>query len=275
MNYTRILVVAPPYSSDCGGIMVLHKLVSNLINLGYDAYLYPMLGTDWFTVSKDNKYAVTTEVDQENDIVIYPEIIEGNPLNVKKVVRYVLNFARPELKQFGENDFWIYYSERFYDGKKDKNILHIVDPKLDFYIDLGRERRHDAFTYRKKEGDPNLTLIHPKHSVEIGHNVYDNELREIFSYIKRFYVYDTETFLSVIASLCGCEVVIVPYNGLTKQDIIDKQPVFKYGIAYGLDDLEYANKTRNLLRDELRNIEYIAYHHTRTIIEKIIQYYES
>ena len=52
--------------------------------------------------------------------------------------------------------------------------------------------------------------------------------------------------------MCGCDSVVIPPSGLKKTDwknsIEDT-----YGIAYGIDDLERARKTRPLMLDYIKN----------------------
>jgi len=74
---------------------------------------------------------------------------------------------------------------------------------------------------------------------------------EIFvNYFKQkdfFLTFDPFTFMSVIASLCGCISVIKKINGLNFEEWINGDPFNKYGIAYGQEGIEYALKTRHLL----------------------------
>lgn len=281
----RILIATPSYSSAVGGIIVLHKLCDILNNLGYDAYITTTeklcFGNYEYIILNDGyNTKIATDLDIENDIVIYPEIQPGNPLGCKNVVRYILNkYHLPEhennMVTWDENDYWLYFHELFYDQIKPKNMLHIIDPKLDIFKDYGLERKNEAcFTYRKKSKEiKNLNIIHPKDAIEIPYSVVDEDLIHIFNTSKRFYSYDTETYLSILASICGCESIVVPYMGFTKSQILDKQPSFKYGIAYGLDDLEYANSTKHLLIEHLALLEQTQNQNTDIEFQKIIQHF--
>jgi hypothetical protein len=71
-----------------------------------------------------------------------------------------------------------------------------------------------------------------------------------------FLSFDPFTFMSVIASLCGCISVIKKINGLTFKEWINGDPFNRYGIAYGQEGIEYALKTRHLLLDHITNIYY-------------------
>jgi len=249
----KIIIFSPNYSSDSGGIIVLHKLCDILINLGYDAGFY-INENEEFHVNSSYKSQVYTisDIDVEKDLIIYPEIINGNPLGGKNIVRYIMNIGHIALDRkstWGDNDHWIYYSERFYDGLKPKNILTISDSKLEYYKDYGIERNiNDCFTYRKQHDNvANITKYHSEDAIEIPFNCGDEYLITIFNSCKNFYCYDTESHLSVLAGLCGCNSIIISQNK-TKEEIIDKQPPLKYGVAFGIGDIERSIQTRTLLR---------------------------
>lgn len=263
---SNIIIAAPSWNPQSGGTIVLHKLCDILNNIGYKSSLSSTIKLngqiDNFIINEDYNTPIATQIDINNDIVIYPEIERGNPFGCKNVVRYILNkFHLPEyddnIPTWGGNDYWLYFHKLFYDNIKPANYLHIIDSKTSKFIDLGLDRDIEScFTYRKKQGERNIIpIIHPSNSIEIGFHTPDYDLINIFNRCKRFYSYDTETYLSVLASLCGCESVIVPYKNIEKEHIVNNQPSFKYGIAYGLDDLEYALSTRHLLKTHLQDLE--------------------
>jgi hypothetical protein len=282
---SRIIIVAPSYNPAIGGALVLHKLSHVLNVLGYDSYLTTTIKLngqlEYFTLNEKYNTKLATDLNPQDDIVIYPEIESGNPLGCNNVVRYLLNnYHLPSegsnvMSTWGENDYWLYSHEHFYDGIKDRNFLHIIESKLDIYKDYGLSRDIEAcFTYRKRSSEiQNLDIIHPSNSIEIPYNVQDQELINIFNSCKRFYSYDYETYLSQLASLCGCESIIVPYKDIKKQDLIEKLPALKYGVAYGLEDLDYANSTKHLLKQHLQDLENQQYTDTKITIEKIIKYF--
>jgi hypothetical protein len=276
---TRIVITSPSYSPSIGGVVVLHKLCDILLTLGYDAYLYPFgrfAEGDYYTVNPDYKSQILSELDLENDIVIYPEIQPGNPAGVKNVVRYILNrYHLPEFDNYmaswEDSDFWLYHDDLWYDGLRDKNILTIRETKLNYFKNLNLERDTEAcFTYRKKHHEvSSLNIIHPPDAIEIPFSISDEELLEIFNKCKRFYSYDLETYLNVIAVACGCESVIVPYKDLTKEEA----KVFKYGVAYGLNDLEYANQTTDLLLAEMNQTDKDQYEQANQIVQLLLKHF--
>lgn len=280
----RIIIASPSYNESIGGAIVLHKLCHILNNLGYDSYLTSTMKLngqiEYFHTNNNYNTKIATDIDIDRDIIVYPEIEPGNPYGCKNVVRFILNkWHLPEYDNniitWGDNDFWIYFHELFYDGIKEPNFLHILDSKLDIFKDNNWDRNVEAcFTYRKKSNERDmLPILHPSNSIEIPYNVSDENLVKMFNTCKRFYSYDTETYLNVLAALCGCESVIVPYKDITKENIVKLQPSFKYGIAYGLDDLKHANSTRSSLRKHITELEIEQINQTKNIFGKIIKYF--
>ena len=283
---SRIIITAPSYNASIGGAISLHRLCDILNQVGYDAYLYPTIkqnGTlDFFYLNDKYSTKIATEFDPKEDIVIYPEIEKGNPLEGSNIVRYILNkFHHPEYDNniitWGESDYWLYYHDLFYDGLRDKNILYILDSKLDIYKDYGLERKIEAcFTYRKRSNEKNtLPVVHPPNSIEIGYNTQDQELVNIFNSCKRFYSYDTETYLNTIAALCGCESVIIPHSELDEDELLKRRSssLLMFGVAYGVEEIEKANNTRHLLREYFEDHEKQQFIETKKEFEKIFTYF--
>jgi hypothetical protein len=281
---TKIIIAAPSYNDKSGGSISLHKLCHILNNLEYDAYVHPTNELNYGDFYCNPKYntKVAESIDIEKDIILYPEVQPNNPFNGKHIVRYILNNYHLHTNNnnsihntWGKNDYWLYFTNHFYDRIKEPNFLQIIDSKIDTFNDQGLERKHEAcFTYRKKEKEKDiLPIIHPSNSIEIFYNTTDEELINIFNICKRFYSYDTETYLNVLASLCGCESIIVPYKNVPKEQVIMPNTTLQYGIAYGLDDLERANLTHPLLLQYLKELEENQIKNTKIEFEKIFKYF--
>ena len=304
----KILISSVAYNNSIGGIIVLYKLCDTLMKLGFDVGMIPR--SDWHKIDsnqllnyvkgENNKwyaqyhkdilhhFAVNpkyhcrfvTKFDADQDILLVPEIVSGNPFGFKNVVRYVmhrshLNDDMKIAKTWGNNDFWLYYSEWFYDEMREKNILTLVDYKLDVFKDLNQDRIHEschALGKFPRYNEPYVP-IHPKDSIEMKHRgLNDKQLVELFNKCKRFYSYDTETYLNVMAALCGCESIIVPRKNISKEDVINKNPTFKYGIAYGLDDIESC-KSRTQLRPFLEELNTQQIENTKNMFMKIVDHF--
>jgi hypothetical protein len=61
----------------------------------------------------------------------------------------------------------------------------------------------------------------------------------------------------------------VPYKDVTKEEA----KIIKYGVAYGLDDLEYANQTTGKLLDEMHQADKDQYEQTDQMIKLILKHF--
>lgn len=69
-----------------------------------------------------------------------------------------------------------------------------------------------------------------------------------------FLSFDPFTFMSIIASLCGCISVIKKISIISYDEWMKCDPFIKYGIAYGNEGIEHALKTQHLLLDHITNM---------------------
>lgn len=311
----KIVVSAPSWFSQSGGITVLHKLVDILNVLGYDAYMAPSApsGLGWhpnhipFNISSryKNIKMITTEVYENlNDaIVVYPESWYGNYLNAPNVVRWILgppdksytesgNIGGFSYDSWGENDIWFWYndmykSKSFNSFNKDmNNDLNLTEFYRDIFFDRNEERMINCWTLRKSNGKiyPN-DYIHdpsdlffgdidkslPNPDFDIAGNY--KKLAEIFNKTKRFYSYDTYTFVSIQAVMCGADSIVVPSSGLDKKDFYKGSEFSKY-ISYGLDDIENAKSIRNELDNHIVEFENRSIKQIHEFMEKCNDYFK-
>ena len=70
--------------------------------------------------------------------------------------------------------------------------------------------------------------------------------RVIFNQVEYFYSYDLYTMYSDYAAMCGCVSIVVPILGLTKEEWRPAHEA-RFGVAYGMEDKEWAQKTRQSL----------------------------
>jgi len=81
-----LLVWSPPYTHRSSGVRALHRLCHHLNRCGYPCAMLSPPGAplpDWDTPFHEGPIG--------DRIVIYPEIVPGNPLGAERVVRWCLN----------------------------------------------------------------------------------------------------------------------------------------------------------------------------------------
>lgn len=84
------LIAAPGYSHKSAGIRALYRLCHHLNRVGYRAAMLPIAGRRPF--GELPPWLCSAHAGSVGDsIVIYPEIVSGNPYGARRVVRWALN----------------------------------------------------------------------------------------------------------------------------------------------------------------------------------------
>lgn len=266
----KFVIYAPgDYTPNGGGCVALHRLCHNIALQGEEAYIM---------TSKKNPNYLGIQVTESEAIqlcadgamAIYPEVTCGNPFGAKHVMRWILYHVRKygEFGVFKSTDLIYKYAPHFnlrYSGNE-CGELRAVELNLDIFVDRNLPRSGSCFLIKKENHKEH---IHPKGSIQLddypskGGNEY---LADVFNRTEIFYSYDSATWLNVMATLCGCVSVVIPNAKVTAKEWHEGYPYFKYGIAYGLDDLQYAKDTAHLLRPELLKIEQETFTETKNFI---------
>ncbi len=212
----------------------------------------------------------------DDDIVIYPEVIYGNPLGAKNVVRWLLYHYRYEQDKnaYSDSDLFICFRRIFNSPALNPDCKIVrqyhFDDKLYRQYNFG-ERMGNCYILRKGRTRNDL----PEH---FDGPVYDNdmtqeELVEMFNTHKYCYIYDTQTFYTYIAAVCGCIPIVVMESGKTFEDYFteDERNYSIYGIAYGdsPEQIQYAINTREKL---LQLLDFPRTNHENAL--KMVDYLE-
>lgn len=145
-----ILIAAPAYDHRSAGIRVLHTVCNELNLMGRTAHLVfyrfsPLGGADYYFSAADDHFspehraiprlAHSEDLDAikkmaAESIMVYPEVLQGNPLSGKKIVRYVLN--KPESNGYpmleSADDLIVCFSRHYWPTPTPVLNLLIDDP---------------------------------------------------------------------------------------------------------------------------------------------------
>lgn len=265
----------PKFSFTDGGTLCQYNLARMLDNLGETVRIYPTSGLI-VENSVFNKFYKNDFPIDDNCVVIYCEGTPGNPLSAKNVVRWMLsvlgqNVPTDYLNTWGKNELVYHFNSepRFYSNAENIGVIYktlsslYINPYLK-QTNFG-ERTGVCYTTRKahhihKNGIHN---VHPNNSLNITTQT-QLECVEIFNKYKWFLSYDSNTFLTIMAALCGCISVVYKVDGLTKKDWIKTTAAAEYlthnnldnlyGIAYGYEDMQYAKETIHLVKEQWDDI---------------------
>jgi hypothetical protein len=250
-NKITIIMYSPIFNEKCGGIIVMHyfcKLINEKYNDKFCAKLF-MCNNLKYKNPFCNYFARIDEIN-DNSLVIYPEIVIGNPLNAKNVVRWILlelgiEMTLDHYKNWSESDL-IYHWENI-----DKQL------SCPFYNNIftnkNLENRNKTCFLIKKGSliHKNINYIHPQDSICID-DLSLEEKANIFNNCKFFYTYDPNSAYIIFAAACGCIPIIYELEGVNEEDYF-KSKIFNFenkiynkGIVYGnnVEKINYILKNK-------------------------------
>ncbi len=194
----RFVIFAPFYRHNSAGIRVLYDLQKWLILAGYDAII----------IAGITGYAVEQFAD---DIVIYPEVVVGNPLRSKRVVRYILNVPGKigGTKEYAPHELKIAYNEPLAVHAEGR-VLNV--PTIEPYYCTTDQPKSKLAVYVGKGTDLKL---HPEECIYITRDFPSTRrgVAKLLQQVSTFYTYDNFTAIAAEALLCGCKVKVIQKDG--------------------------------------------------------------
>jgi len=253
----KFIICSFDYDQRSGGIIALHKLGKDLADFGHSVNLFAkktIPGSKCQLLTQHEIYKLIT--DDPEHTVVYPEIVKGNPWCAKNVVRWVL--YHPGIhggdKEYDPDELVLTYSPLFVKGTKYEQcpVLFTFTSGLDDFKDLDVNRAGDCLLIKKGHHKEKPVDIEPIDQFIKTSSDLNGDLLQLFNQHERFISLDHASYHSVQAALCGCISIVIPEEGITKEEWCEKLPLFRYGIAYGMDDIEWAINTRELMVDNLK-----------------------
>jgi len=260
-----------PFNMSDGGVTVQYYLAQILDKLGVRVRI-----CDGSNLEKNNIFnnVFCNDFVIDDCIVIYCEGIPGNPLNAKNVVRWMLsplgkNVPEVWITKWNKNELVYYFNpEPRFEKSKIGTIYKLltcpyVNPDIVNYNT--NVRNGMCFSYRKKHYHKKIDKIHNDGDFEITREHSQEDYIEVFNNHKYFVLYDPLSFLMSISTMCGCVAIIHPVDGLTKLEWLHttfysfylkcKNLDNIYGVAYGIEDIEYAESTIHLAYEQMMDIK--------------------
>lgn len=275
-----------------GGIVAMHKLAHNLAKTGHNVFTFcePEYPHENIRVIQSDKKKINDDQTEwswelfeyplNKTISIYPQIVRGNPYNTKHVSRWILYHTEKFIEdQYGDQD--IYFN--FGNFKTFKNVperkLTVFNYGFDKFYSTNNESRK-GFCHISHKNTPPIgpEIFKSFNSFDLGgwktKGAFDY-LREQFNKYEYFLTYDQKSFFTLAAALCGCKAIILNpgpsweehQNAFSLSDEYGKtmtpteyrlhNPIQMFGVAYGLNDINWANKTIGLVRDHLKELQII------------------
>src|SRR5581483_8352616 len=232
----RFVIAAPGYRGDSGGVAAMHRLCDVLNRLGHHAVLLPIDGRADTHPGWRTPLAGPAAVD--GAVVVYPEIVVGNPLGAGRVVRWLLNRPGEVAGQglgAGPDDLVVAWN-RAIDPDLPLLTVPLFDPRLFFPKDapgrgglvwLGKGRLPHGFA---RAGTSLVTRAWPATRAELGAALRAADV---------LYSCDWMTALAFEALLCGTPVVLVGEQRWGRDELV-ANGIMLPGMAFEDGDLDAA-----------------------------------
>ena len=269
----NIFVYSPGFSENCGGCTVLHYLVDRLNvwfeDLNVKAFLIPFGYPSGDDIQLNPAYKtpiIPAWKSVDDGYVIYPEIVDGNPLGARpsKIFRWILYFpgvnGGPPASKYSREENILCYSPgvctEFNTHLNKVSHLKLVDYGLDMLGDITTTgiRNGTLVHHKKRSWKSGLSSTPDIPGTKLGNHLQKYDRLQLFARYERFVTTDPATFLSVEAAMVGCISIVIPIKGVTKEEWLStaySAGDFKYGIAYGEGEITHAVKTLPLVVDNL------------------------
>lgn len=221
-------VIWTPAYAKSNGIKVLHLLYKKLEEKGFNVWLYsPKPHLQGYKYIKK----ISNEL-KNNAIVVYPEIVFGNPLGFQNVARYVLHYpgVLGGAAQFHHSEVIFTHNKDFF-----PQAFLLTLPWIDetiFYEDDSEKVQDCYFVYKGgkfREAEETKGLL----EINMQYPKTPKELADLLRKTKTLYSYDACSSILDEAVLCGAIVKIITQDGV----------------------LDYTLNYRDLIKDSEKNLE--------------------
>lgn len=283
----RYVICALDHDENIGGAIWLHGLADELARLGEDACVCPIprRRQPWrnrarslrkaylpFRVQRSAPFLarragfrmqpgthaapIAHHQLRDSDVVVYPEIVSGNPLGARHVVRWLLYKPSLQPGPFVTDPGDMFFAAGAF---SDEPARTGGAPRLAYwkinpaYRNKGYATRSGScYMLRKGKDKP---IAHDLRNSVCLDGKSHAEIAEAFNRAEVFYCYDEMTLYSEFAALCGCPSVVIPGLFRDQAEYMAARKLARYGVAYGAENLDHARNTLHLVEGVLRERE--------------------
>lgn len=300
-----VVVAVGKMDENSGGAIVLHTLVDRLRRAGVSAFAYPALKQYpdsmplWKRKLKFHYRHMTKVVRsaqnfshpsmdvplakpgifRKDPIVVYPEVITGNPFGASAVVRWILFtpglHIGSEAGADPEHEEIFYFQKVFVEGRDwipAENELRLHWIRTDIYFNRQQSNRAGSCRMRRKGELVGSDTSDKYKNSKLLDGLPHEEVAKVFNECEYFYCDDPHTMYSTYAVLCGCIAVVTPMAGVSEKDWRPDNE--RWGMAYGdsWDQIEFAKRTMHKMPERLAELsaaeERLLDHFIRRLAER-------
>jgi hypothetical protein len=268
-NRRTFYVACPSYAASSSGIRCLYLLCHHLNRLGCRAYVTGSGAPAGLLAPRITEplIAANRRLGLE-DIVVYPEVIAGNPLKGRNVVRYLLN--KPGrfnsvgadstgavvhynrgigMEGYDPADFFIHFSEEFRpDGVDSHHLaLPVIDPNV--YREQRPQPPRDGFILYAHRQRPDLAAlpswVSPQTIASMERPRTPAEMADLYRNHVALVIWERTAALGE-AIQCGCPVVLVPGPTFQHEPIVRRYQGCGIVVGWDRQGLRHAGETVRL-----------------------------
>lgn len=258
-----------------GGSFAVHRLAYELANKGHQVYVfnepfYPhenigviptqqqQFDNGWYSSYQWEGFGY----DIGKTISIYTQNTWGNPFGTHHNCRWILHdYDKSQWETYGENDrIYNYGTFKVPEGTKQEKLT-VFDYKLDTYKNYKQERNGYCSIIHKftpEWGYDFLKNFDAKDLTELLLGGRFNELADEFNKYEYLITFDSKSYITTAAALCGCKVIILNEDKtITPLQYRIDNPIQMCGVSYGLNDTKWADSTIHLVKDNIKHLKKI------------------
>lgn len=247
LHSPKVIISAPGYTHLSSGVRCLHLLCDRLNRLRISSAITtdiadPRLNTPRTFLGTISEYPTMLD----RSIVVYPEVVAGNPLRAKNVVRYLLNkpgfVSDVGIGDYGEGEYYLHYADEFRPpGLKSRNLrLPLVDTTV--FKPLPHPAGRHGFLLYSARYQPDITAlpawIDNVTLISSARPRGPAALAALYRSSRALIVGERTAAVSE-ALHCHCPVIIIPDGGFEYEPVIEFAA--GYGLTVGFDEQRFAH----------------------------------
>ena len=258
-----------------GGVVAMHYLAYLLAKKGHNVYI--LCEPEY---SHENIHVIkswgTEKIQWDrfyfqypNTVAVYDQDTYGDWFGTHWKARWILHDTKKGIEDTWHIDesYFNYGTFKTFNNKESNQLT-----AMNFYFDVFKNKKQPnrkGFCHLlHKHTSPNAkTFLNEINSTNLskwkalGCHKY---LNKEFNKHEYFITYDQKSFWPSVAALCGCKVIVMNSSdnpnsyydcNVTPEEYRESNPLNKYGVAFGFEDLQHAIDTQHLVEDHLKEMD--------------------
>lgn len=256
-----------------GGSFAVHRLAYEIASRGHNVYVFndPFYPHENISVIPATKFTKDDgwwadfkwegfSYNPEKTVTVYTQITWANPFGTTHNCRWILHdYEKSHWETYGDNDVIYNYGSFKVPENTNQKKLTVFDYKLDLFKNYHKERKGYCYILHKFTPEWGRDFMDNFGATNITDLLVSGNFEELsnkFNEFEYLITFDHKTYITAAASLCGCKSIIL--NGdknITPLEYRLNNPIQMCGVAYGWDDIGWANQTVDLARNNIIELE--------------------